>query len=95
MNHLPGSRAPDTCCATLNATDLSDEEQILDRYRVAHPLFTPHTVAAREQLLKENGKQGTWFAGAWCRNGFHEDGVVSALNVVEGIAGAAQPGSAA
>ncbi len=95
MNILQGIRAPETFCVTLNATDLIDEEQILARYRFAHPLFTPHTVAAREQLLKENGKQGTWFAGAWCRNGFHEDGVVSALNVVEGIAGAAQPGSAA
>ena len=37
----------------------------------------------------------TYYTGAWLGYGFHEDGVVSALNVVEGIAGTAQPGSAA
>ena len=52
-------------------------------------------MAAREQLLKDNGKNATWFAGAWCRNGFHEDGVVSALNVVAGITGKAQEGGVA
>ena len=93
MNILQGVTAPETFCVTLNATDRIDEKHILARYRFAHPLFTPQTVAARETLLKENGKQGTWFAGAWCRNGFHEDGVVSALNVVEGIAAAARAGS--
>jgi predicted NAD/FAD-binding protein len=30
-----------------------------------------------------NGVQGTYFCGAWWRNGFHEDGVVSALTAVE------------
>jgi predicted NAD/FAD-binding protein len=95
MNILQGINAPETFCVTLNATDRIDENKILARYRFAHPLFTPQTVAAREQLLKENGKRATWFAGAWCRNGFHEDGVVSALNVVDGIAARARAGSAA
>ena len=43
-------------------------------------------------LLAANGDNRTWFCGAWCRNGFHEDGVVSALDVVEGIAARGQGG---
>lgn len=95
MNILQGIAAPETFCVTLNASDRIDTKKVLARYHFAHPLFTPQTVAAREQLLKDNGKNATWFAGAWCRNGFHEDGVVSALNVVAGITGKAQEGSVA
>ncbi|EKF74000.1 amine-oxidase [Alcanivorax hongdengensis A-11-3] len=87
MNILQGIEAPETFCVTLNASDRIDEDKVIARYRFAHPLFTPQTLSAREQLLVANGERRTWFAGAWCRNGFHEDGVVSALNVVHGLQG--------
>ena len=32
-----------------------------------------------------NGAQNTWFAGAWMRNGFHEDGFASAYDVVQAM----------
>jgi hypothetical protein len=32
-----------------------------------------------------NGAHDTWFCGAWMRNGFHEDGFVSALDVVQAM----------
>ena len=55
--------------------------------RFDHPLFTLDGLAARDTLLADNGARRTWFCGAWCRNGFHEDGVVSALDVVEALGG--------
>ena len=37
----------------------------------------------QEQVRALNGDRGTWFCGAWMRNGFHEDGFASAQDVVE------------
>ena len=91
MNILQGIDAPETFCVTLNATDRIDPDRILATRHFAHPLFTPDTEKARDVLLKGNGHNRTWYAGAWCRNGFHEDGVVSALNVVKGITGCGGP----
>ncbi|WP_414430950.1 NAD(P)/FAD-dependent oxidoreductase [Alcanivorax sp. IL3] len=91
MNILQGIQAPETFCVTLNATDKIDPEKIIARYHFAHPLFTPDTVAACETLLADNGERRTWYAGAWCRNGFHEDGVVSALNVVRALSPESAP----
>jgi uncharacterized protein len=86
MNILQGLDASETWCVTLNATDRIDPALIRHRFNFAHPLFTPEGLAARSELLSRiNGRRHTWFAGAWCRNGFHEDGVVSALDVAAGF----------
>ncbi|KAF0808338.1 amine-oxidase [Alcanivorax xiamenensis] len=85
MNLLQGLTSPETFCVTLNAGDRIREEKVLHRRTFRHPLFTPAGLAARQRLLQRNGERRTWFCGAWCRNGFHEDGVVSALNVVDGF----------
>ena len=42
-------------------------------------------LVAREQIRALNGTAGTWFCGAWMRNGFHEDGFASALDVVQAL----------
>lgn len=86
MNILQGFQAPETFCVTLNAGDRIRPETVIHREVFHHPLFTTEGLLARERLLAGNGDNRTWFCGAWCRNGFHEDGVVSALDVVEGIA---------
>ena len=31
------------------------------------------------------GRRATWFCGAWMRNGFHEDGFASAVDVVQAM----------
>ena len=92
MNILQGFQAPDTFCVTLNAGDRIRPETVIRREVFHHPLFTTEGLLARERLLAANGENRTWFCGAWCRNGLHEDGVVSALDVVEGIAARGQGG---
>ena len=87
MNILQGLQAPETFCVTLNAGERIDPAKVLHRVRFDHPLFTLDGLAARDTLLADNGARRTWFCGAWCRNGFHEDGVASALDVVEGLGG--------
>lgn len=85
MNILQSLQAEETFCVTLNGTDRIDPARILDRRTFHHPLFTPKGIESRRQLLASNGRRNTWFCGAWCRNGFHEDGVVSALDVAAGF----------
>jgi predicted NAD/FAD-binding protein len=55
-----------------------------------HPLFDLQAVAAQERLpeLRHEGLQTRrYFCGAWQRYGFHEDGLLSAVQVCEEILG--------
>ncbi len=85
MNILQGIEAPVTFCVTLNSTDRIDPESVIDRYHFSHPAFTPSGIEGRRKVEEHNGRRNSWFCGAWCRYGFHEDGVVSALRVVEAL----------
>jgi predicted NAD/FAD-binding protein len=83
MNILQHIEAPVTFCVTLNKTEAIDPDKILGRYQYSHPVFSTESFAAQHRLREINGSGGVWFCGAWCRNGFHEDGVASALAVTE------------
>ena len=50
-----------------------------------HPVFTAESIAAQQRKDEVQGKQSTWFCGAYWYNGFHEDGVRSAMDVVKGL----------
>jgi len=50
-----------------------------------HPVFDPAAVAAQARLPMIQGHSHLWFCGAWTRYGFHEDGLTSALKVVDGL----------
>jgi predicted NAD/FAD-binding protein len=86
MNILQGLQSRHTWCVSLNQTDRIDPALVAGVYHYDHPLFTLEGIAAQEALQQRNGTDGTWFCGAWLRNGFHEDGVHSALQVARGIA---------
>ncbi|MBT8438875.1 MAG: FAD-dependent oxidoreductase [Gammaproteobacteria bacterium] len=83
MNILQGIDAPVTFNVTLNNTQAIAEDSILKTVQYEHPLFTPDSVKAQARHAEINGTQRTWYCGAYWRNGFHEDGVVSALDAVE------------
>ncbi len=85
MNILQGLPTNDTYCVTLNATSKIDESKILGQYQYAHPVFSLQTVAAQQRWAEVNGVCNTWFCGAYWGNGFHEDGVKSALSVVNAL----------
>jgi predicted NAD/FAD-binding protein len=95
MNILQGLRTAETYCVTLNYSGELDESKIIKRLNYKHPVFTPQSVSAQSQQRDINGVQRTYFCGAYWRNGFHEDGVVSARNALthfsEDIKHAQQP----
>ena len=84
MNILQGLSAPETFCVTLNDREAINPHKILGKFDYAHPVFTLPGMAAQERWGEINGGS-TWFCGAYWRNGFHEDGVHSALRVANGI----------
>jgi len=82
MNVLQSLDAEPPFLVTMNRTAAVDPRTIVARIRYAHPLFTPAAVAAQSRQRELNGTRRTYFCGAYWRNGFHEDGVVSALDAV-------------
>ncbi|WP_411753891.1 NAD(P)/FAD-dependent oxidoreductase [Serratia sp. (in: enterobacteria)] len=73
-------------CVTLNPETPVDERYVWKRFVYEHPLFNPQSWRAQSRRSEINGHQRSWFCGAYWYNGFHEDGVRSALDVVKGIA---------
>ena len=82
MNILQRLDAPTPFLVTLNHTDAIDPDRILRRVTYHHPLYTPASVAAQARHREIDGARATYYCGAWLRNGFHEDGVASALAAV-------------
>jgi predicted NAD/FAD-binding protein len=81
MNRLQSLDSPETFCVSLNLTDRIDPDRILRRFHFSHPLFTPAAVNAQRRHAEISGQRRTHYCGAYWRNGFHEDGVWSGLEV--------------
>jgi predicted NAD/FAD-binding protein len=82
MNILQGLDAPETFCVTLNAAERIDPVKIIARMTYRHPVFTLNGITAQKNHRAIDGTRRTYYCGAWWRNGFHEDGMVSALDAV-------------
>ncbi|MTD26715.1 NAD(P)/FAD-dependent oxidoreductase [Erwinia sorbitola] len=82
MNILQGIQSPHTFCVSLNPTQPVDPAKVLRRFEYHHPQFGTRSMITQEQRVMLNGLNRTWFCGAWSYNGFHEDGIRSALDVV-------------
>ena len=83
MNILQGLDSKEQYLVTLNNSEAIAEDKIIKTIDYTHPVFTPDSVSAQMKHAEVNGTQRTWYCGAYWRNGFHEDGVVSAINAVE------------
>ena len=83
MNILQGIDSATTFCVSLNQTSMINPLKILARYTYAHPQYSLAAVAAQARWEELSGTRHTWYCGAYWANGFHEDGVVSALRVAE------------
>ncbi|MCA9187468.1 MAG: FAD-dependent oxidoreductase [Planctomycetales bacterium] len=81
MNILQHIRSRHVFCVTLNEENTIAEEKIIARFRYAHPVFTTTRATVQRRHCELIRRRNTSFCGAYWRNGFHEDGVVSALAV--------------
>ena len=85
MNSLQPIPEADPHFVTLNSTRPIRDELIYDECTLRHPVYDLDALAAQEIVRDMNGTHRTWFCGAWMKNGFHEDGLGSAVDVVEAI----------
>ena len=95
MNSLQPIPEDDPLFVTLNTTRPIREELIHDTATFHHPVYDLGALAAQETMRAINGQNRTWFCGAWMKNGFHEDGLSSAVDVVEAMRSADALGVAA
>lgn len=85
MNLLQHIAIPTNLFVTLNQTEAISPDKILARMVYSHPVFDGPAVAAQGRRREISGQRGTWYCGAWWRYGFHEDGCLSAEDVVREI----------
>jgi predicted NAD/FAD-binding protein len=81
MNILQNLKATETFCVTLNMPEKIHPDRTIQRLIYHHPVYDPNSLNARRKQDELNGKNRTYFCGAYWGYGFHEDGVNSALSV--------------
>jgi predicted NAD/FAD-binding protein len=70
---------------TLNPIHEPRADSVIRRFEYAHPVFDAAAIDAQRALPQVQGVNRTWFCGAWTGYGFHEDGLRSALKVVNAM----------
>lgn len=85
MNKLQPWLKADPLFVTLNTTRDIDPALVWDEVTLRHPVYDLAALAAQKAAPAMNGTNNTWFCGAWMKNGFHEDGIGSAMDVVTAI----------
>lgn len=85
MNRLQAIPESDPLFVTLNPQGNIPAHLVYDEVEFAHPVFDRAALQAQQDLAAMQGQNRTWFCGAYLRHGFHEDGIDSAVQVVEKI----------
>ncbi len=70
---------------SLNPVTEPRRDRVHGEFDYAHPVFDAAAIAAQQRLAEIQGMGHVWFCGAWTRYGFHEDGLLSALAVADGL----------
>lgn len=83
MNNLQQLNTDQPVIITLNPQRQPKPELVYDRHDFSHPVFTLRATNAQRDIEKIQNKNRTSFCGAYQRYGFHEDGLLSAVNVAK------------
>lgn len=81
LNRLQSLPPDDPMFVSLNPAAPIRPDLIYDQTTFRHPVFDRAAIEAQGRLRAMQGRRQTWFAGAWLRNGFHEDGFASAMRI--------------
>ena len=85
MNLLQNIPVETPIFVTLNPHRPIAPELVYEEHVFEHPVYTPAAVAAQRRLPEIQGRGNTWFCGAYWKNGFHEDGLSSAVDVAKAL----------
>ncbi|MFT7669812.1 MAG: putative NAD/FAD-binding protein [Planctomycetota bacterium] len=85
MNRLQGLKCDEQYFVTLNRALDIDPSRVLRTFSYSHPVFSEPTIQAQARHAEIDGVDRVHFCGAYWRNGFHEDGVQSALTTLANL----------
>ena len=85
MNRLQNIPESDPLFVSLNPARDVDPDKIYDEKTFRHPVFDLAALKAQDRIKAIQGQNQTWFAGAYLRHGFHEDGFASAVRVASSM----------
>jgi predicted NAD/FAD-binding protein len=88
INKLQPLPFADPVIVSLNPLREPDAELTLGRYEWEHPVFDAAAIAAQSQLSGLQGQRRSWYCGAWCGYGFHEDGLTAGLSAARSLVAA-------
>lgn len=91
MNRLQKLDTSQPLFLTLNPTREPQPKLVHGTYDYAHPRFDTEALKAQGELWQLQGRNRTWFCGAYFGSGFHEDGLQSGLAVAEALGGSRRP----
>ncbi len=83
MNALQNLDPSRDVFVSLNPPQDPDPDLTFGLYSYAHPQFDQAAMAAQKDLVSIQGENRTWFCGAYCGYGFHEDGLRAGIDVAE------------
>jgi uncharacterized protein len=82
MNNLQNISQEFPLFVTLNPTSKIAENKVFGKFNYEHPVFDSKAVEAQEKISDLQGHDRIYFCGAYQKNGFHEDGISSALAAI-------------
>ncbi len=84
MNKLQSLKSKKTFCVSINQEKI-DPKKSIKTFHYAHPQFTQYSITAQSRFHEINGKNRTFYSGAYWFNGFHEDGVKASLRALSSL----------
>ncbi len=81
MNRLQNLKTAAPLLLSLNPIHRPRADEVLASYTYAHPQFDQAALEAQAAMYRIQGDRQTWFCGAYCGYGFHEDGLESGFKV--------------
>ena len=90
MNSLQGISDRESYFVSINPSGPIPQDKVIRRLDYEHPLFdlpAIHAQARIPELHQAASESGRYFCGAWQRNGFHEDGLWSAVELCKSLLG--------
>ena len=83
LNKLQNLKTKENYFLTLNPVEEIDKDKIIKNLSFTHPYFNNKNTILQKDLVTLQGKKRTWFCGSYFGYGFHEDGLVSTINMVD------------
>lgn len=85
MNNLQSLETTTPVIVTINPAHEPQSELIYDEFMFEHPVFDELAIKAQNRIDEIQGLDGLFYCGAWQRYGFHEDGLLSTVNMLAKI----------